>query len=214
MWRGLGGRRRPSGSRLQDGPGKLPPIAGEGQLGRAMRRVGAAVSTPSQRRPGLWPGPPPPWSRQHPRVPTAAARDRGSGERGGEKPGPAVYRAQRRAASRARRLRPTASISLHGAVRRGRSWPPRVREVLGLCARRLRRPPRGGSGRRGPPGSSGGSRPRSLGNGGGDGAGDGRAGRPRAGAGEGAGEEQAAPGAHRRVTNPATCQHQLLKLPS
>lgn len=143
---------------------------------------------------------------------TAVAGDRGAGERAGEEPGPTVYRAQRRAASRARRLRPTASISLHGAVGRGRSRPPRVCEVLRLCACLVRRPPRRGSGRRGPPG--GGGRPRSLGNGGGRPRGPGGRGGLRTGAGAGgAGEVETVRTAHTHVKNRATGSLELPKPP-
>lgn len=170
---------RPSSSRPRRRPeSPLQPRGKDGWGGQWGRRCRPHSPTPPA-EPGRLLAAPVPMlgSRQRPRESHGGHR-RSRGRGSGEEPWPTVYRAELCASSRARRLRPTASISLHGAVRRGRCRPPRVCEVLRLCACLVRRPPRDGSGDRGPPGGGGG-RPRFLGNGGG---------RPRGRSGEEGGE--------------------------
>lgn len=173
------------------GPSSSTPFtAREGRLRCAMRRPlqpllpapGGGQVSRRARHPGV------------PRGESHAGRRRSRGRGGAGARGVTEPSAAQQGAPAASDLPPASPfMARSGGAGRG---PPRVCEVLGLCARLGRRPPRGGSGRRGPPGSGG--RPRSLGNGGRGGGGDGhRAGRLRAG--EGAGEGETAPAAPRRL---------------
>lgn len=121
-----GGRRRR--------PGAPPPTAREGRPGRAMRRAPPPLPLPRSQA-GLWPRPSLPW--EPPAFPAQPRRPPAPRGRGGGRGGAGPHRAA--GASRARRLRPTASISLHGAVGSG---PRGCAGVAVLCQPRTPPSPR------------------------------------------------------------------------
>lgn len=157
---GPGPRERPAAA----GPERpLPPRGKEGRPGRAMRRAPPPLppcrgARRASRRARPFPG-----SRQRCLHSRGGRRHRGAGEGSGEARGPTALR--ERAAPAASDLPPASPF-----MARSGAAPAGVR-VLRCRASPARRPPRDGSGRRGPPG---GGRAQSLGNGGGGGRGGSR----------------------------------------